>query len=97
MYRLRRGIIPLQEEHDNDVMAEAIMRKKSPRVSFLLAQIEIVPPTKRELYCNMMRSFPTSPLYLLLAIGSLGTNIAQYIAIRRLKGHQSNHMRTGCF
>ena len=83
--------VPLHGEHDakdnDDIMDEAIKRKKSPRVSFLLSQIEIVPSAMREMYRNMMRSFPTSPLFLLLVIGSLRPNIAGYTAIRRLKGH----------
>ena len=44
-----------------------------------------------------MRSNPTSPLYLYLAIGSLGTNIARYTGIRRLGGHLHNVLRSGCF
>ena len=70
---------------------------KSARVSFLIHQLEIVPDLTRKFYDNLMRAYPTSPLFLLLGIGTLGTNIARYSAIRRLEGHLTSVVRTGCF
>ena len=36
-------------------------------------------------------------MYLLLALGSVGTNIARYSAVRRRCAHKTNTIRTGCF
>ena len=36
-------------------------------------------------------------MYLLLALGSVGTNIARYSAVRRKSAHKTNTIRTGCF
>ena len=79
---------------DND---EGENELKSERVSFLAHQVDIVPQKVRNFYCNMMRSYPSSPLFLYLTLGSLGTNIARYSAVRRLSAHPRNVIRTGCF
>ena len=70
---------------------------KSQRIKFMMHQLEMVPSMNRDFYCNMMRSYPTSPLYLFLGIGMLGTNVARYSAVRRKSGSVSNIVRTGCF
>ena len=94
------------ENHGNDVAAnnlnaddndEEVNETKSERVSFLVHQVDIVPQKVRDIYCNMMRSYPSSPLFLYLAVGCLGTNIARYSAVRRLSAHPRNVIRTGCF
>ena len=70
---------------------------KSQRIKFMMHQLELLPSLNRDFYCNMMRSYPTSPLYLFLGIGMLGTNVARYTAVRRKSGSASNTVRTGCF
>ena len=71
--------------------------KKSRRIKFLLHQMEMIPTKNRDFYCNMMRNYPTSPLYLFLGIGMLGTNVARYTAVRRKSGSITNVVRTGSF
>ena len=63
----------------------------------MMHQLELLPSTNRDFYCNMMRSYPTSPLYLFLGIGMFGTNVARYTAVRRKSGSVSNTVRTGRF
>ena len=77
------------DEQEND--------QNSERVSFLVHQVDIVPLNVRNIYCNMMRSYPSSPLYLYLTVGSFGTNIARYSAVRRLSAHVRNVLKTGSF
>ena len=55
--------------------------KKSQRIKFLMHQMEMIPTKNRDFYCNMMRNYPTSPLYLFLGIGMLGTNVARYTEV----------------
>ena len=50
---------------------------RSDGVKFMFHQMKMLPESRRHLYWNMMRAFPTSPLYLMLGIGALGTNIAR--------------------
>ena len=86
----KEGII---EEGDNVPVAD----KKCQRTKFLMHQVEMIPVKSRDFYCNMMRNYPTSPLYLFLGIGMLGTNVARYTAVRRMRGSITNVVRTGCF
>ena len=60
------------------------------RMKYLLHQLDIIPKGCRRFYKNLMRANPTSPLYLFLIIGVLGTNMARYSAVRRPSGHVSN-------
>ena len=66
---------------------------KSQRIKFLLPQMEMIPTKNREFYCNMMRNYPNSPMYLFLGIGMLGTNVARYTAVRRKSGSITNVVR----
>ena len=50
----------LNEEGGNVLKAG----NKSQRIKFMMHQLEMVPSMNRDFYCNMMRSYPTSPLYL---------------------------------
>ena len=84
------------EDYKNDVNDAAEMTK-SARVSFLIHQLEMAPEKTRLFYDNLMRAYPTSPIFLLLGIGTLGTNIARYSKVRRLEGHEKSTIRTGCF
>ena len=60
-----------------------------------MRQMDIVPEGST-LFCDhLMEAYPTSRVYLLLALGTLGTNFARYSAFRRLEGHVKNVMRTG--
>ena len=84
-----------EDKEDENEEAEDI--KYSRQVSFFVHQTKIIPKDARDFYCNLMRAYPTCPLYLLLSIGTMGTNIARFTAIRRLSGHLTNVIRTGCF
>ena len=70
---------------------------KSQRIKFLMHQLEMIPAKNRDFCCNMMRNYPSSPLYLFLGIGMLGTNVARYTGVRRKSGTITNVVRTGCF
>ena len=71
--------------------------QKSSRVAFFLHQMDIIPDDVRDLYNNMLRAFPSSPIFLLLGVGAIGTNIGRYSAVRRKSAHETNVIRTGCF
>ena len=58
--------------------------------------MDIIPEKCRVFYTNLNRAYPTAPIYLLLAIGTLGTNVARYSAVRRYTGHNTNIVPTGC-
>ena len=45
----------------------------------------------------MMRNYPSSPVYLMMGLGAIATNIARWSAIKRLSGHINITIRTGCF
>ena len=49
------------------------------------------------MYGNMIRNYPSSPVYLMMGLGAIATNIARWSAIKRLSGHINNTIRTGCF
>ena len=42
---------------------------KSHRVTFLLHQLNMIPSGQRDLFWNIMRGYPTSPIYSFLCIG----------------------------
>ena len=79
---------------DNDA-GDVVQRLQ--RIAFLLHQVDIIPMDVRNMYCNLMRCRPTAPLYLLLALGTLGRNIARYSGVRRRSAHKNNVIRSGCF
>ena len=56
----------------------------------------MIPSDARDFYCHLMRAYPTSPLYLLFNIGTMGTNIARLTAMHRLLD-VTNFIRSGCF
>ena len=70
---------------------------KSHRVNFLIHQLNMVPVGQRGLFWNIMRGYPTSPIYSFLCIGMIGTNIARFSVVRRVKGEDRNVERTGAF
>ena len=47
------------------------------RMKYLLHQLDIIPIECRKFYEKMMRAHPTSPLYIFLIVGVLGTNMAR--------------------
>ena len=63
------------EEGGNEAIQAAEIAK-STRVSFLMHQMDMVPEGNSVFYDNLMEAYPTYPVYLLLALGTLGTNIA---------------------
>ena len=71
--------------------------QKNDRVTFLMKQLNIIPGEVRSLYANVMRAYPTSPLFLMLGLGSVVTNVTRYSAVRRKSAHRTNFIRTGCF
>ena len=83
--------------NNGDRNADSVEKQKSHRVSFLVHQLDIIPEDVRGMYCNAMRAYPTSPLFLLLGLGTVGTNIARYSVVRRKSAHVKNVIRTGCF
>ena len=70
---------------------------RSHRVNFLIHQLNMVPVENRALFWNIMRGFPTSPIYSFLCIGIIGSNIARYSVIRRRNGADKNVERSGAF
>ena len=81
----------------DDGKVEVLAEMKSQKITFLLHQLEIIPVDVREMYRNVMRGYPTSPLFLLLGLGTIGSNVARYSAVRRKSAHEKNVIRTGCF
>ena len=73
------------------------VQEKSHRVTFLMEQLDIIPADVRLMYTMLMRAFPTSPLYLLLELGTIGMNVACYLAVRWKSAHVKNVIRTGVF
>ena len=59
--------------------------------------MDIIPDDVREVYNTLLRAYPSSPLFLLLGLGCIGTNVGRYSAVRRRSAHESNVIRTGCF
>ena len=86
-----------EENPDLEMKNAADVGQAPHRMKYLLHQLDIIPKGCRKFYKNLMRANPTSPLYLFLIIGVLGTNTARYSAVRRPSGHVSNVIRTGCF
>ena len=82
---------------DNEANEEREQDKKSQRVRFLFQQMRMIPTGTRDMYGNMMRNYPSSPVYLMMGLGAIATNIARWSAIKRLSGHINNTIRTGCF
>ena len=68
----------------NDGNEELLAEVKSQKITFLLHQLEIIPADVREMYRNLMRGFPTSPLFLLLGLGTIGRNIARLQCVASL-------------
>ena len=81
------GVDNIPEDDDN----------RSHRVNFLVHQLNMVPVENRTLFWNIMRGFPTSPIYSFLGIGIIGTNIARFSVIRRRNGEDRNVERSGAF
>ena len=79
------------------IAGDADDTSSSDRVSFQMHQFKMIPSEYRELFCNITRGHPTSPIYALLAIGSLGTNVARYSVVRRIGADGAQLERTGMF
>ena len=71
--------------------------KASRSVRFLMHQLHMIPETHHPLFWNLLRKYPTAPIWMFLGIGMLATNIARYSAVRRLGSDGSNVERTGAF
>ena len=69
----------------------------SRSVRFLMHQLRMIPKTHHPLFWNLLRKYPTAPIWMFLGIGMLATNIARYSAVRRLGSDGSNVERTGAF
>ena len=67
------------------------------RISFQLHQFNMIPVNARNLIKNMTKSHPTAPIYAILALGMIGTNIARHSVIRRLGANRDQTERTGAF
>ena len=79
-----------------EILAEDELHK-SHRVKFLTHQLNLIPADQRDLFWNVMRGFPTSPIFSFLAIGIIGTNIARVTVVRRINGEDRSVERTGAF
>ena len=69
----------------------------SHRVAFYLEQFKMIPTQHKDFICNITKGYPTPPIYVLLALGSIGTNIARCSVVRRIGGHRNHVERTGAF
>ena len=69
----------------------------SLRVPFFMYQFSMVPAHLEEMFCNMLRTYPTSPIFAFLGLGFIGTNISRTCAIRRIGSHFSQSERAGTF
>ena len=67
------------------------------RVRFLLHQFAMVPLHLEDLFCNLLYSYPTTPIYAFVSLGSIGTNISRFCSIKRIGAHNAHAERCGCF
>ena len=79
-----------EEEQDDDDRNEP-----SHEVTFLMHQFKLIPKQSQRLFWNMMRAYPTTPLWIFLGVGMVGTNITRFSAVRRLGADDTNVERTG--
>ena len=79
------GVHNQQDENNND----------SYRVKFHVSQFDMIPADHRDLFTNITRTYPSSPIYLFIGLGVIGTNIARYSAVRRIGAHRQQTERTG--
>ena len=87
--------VPLANVEDNVINEEK--EERSVKLDFIMKQMELLPEENKRIMLNMVRSFPSSPIFLYMVIGSMGTCVARYSAVQRPDGHVSNVTRTGAF
>ena len=56
---------------------------RSHCVNSLVHQLNMVPVENTALFWNILRGFPTLPIYSFLGIGIMGTNIARFSVVQR--------------
>ena len=66
-----KGALNAEEGCNEAIQAAEIA--KSTRVSFLMHQMDMVPEGNALFHDNLMEAYPTSPVYLLLALGTQRT------------------------
>ena len=88
--RFRNSIVGPDDQNDG-------FDGTSPGVKFLISQFNMVPSHLETLFCNMTRSYPTSPTYLFLCLGSIGCNISRTTSIQRISSLLSPPERAGTF
>ena len=86
------GPEPQAEEKEQD---DDDRNEPSHQVAFLMHQFKLIPKQSQLLFWNMMRAYPTTPLWIFLCVGMIGTNIARFSAVRRLGADDTNVERTG--
>ena len=97
------GVIPRENEvnvpaaNNGDGVINEEKEERSVKLDFIVKQMDLLPEENQRFMLNMVRSFPTSPLFLFLVIGTMGTCVARYSAVQRPDGHVSNVTRTGAF
>ena len=69
----------------------------STSVQFYLLQFKIVPEHLETLFCNILYSYPTSPIFAFVNLGAIGTNISRFSSIVCIGAHGSPPERCGCF
>ena len=67
------------------------------RICFILHHYEMIPKDHEQFIFNLGRSYPAPPIYLFLALGILGTNIARFCSVSRPGCHKDQSERTGTF
>ena len=67
------------------------------RVAFFILQYKMIPPKHKTLFANLIRGYPTPPIYAFLGLGMLGTNIARFSVVQRLGAQRCQSERTGAF
>ena len=69
----------------------------SKRITFMLHQFKTIPQQHHKLFCNMVRSYPTSPIFAFIGLGTIGTNISRYSVVSRIGSHRTQTERVGSF
>ena len=67
------------------------------RVRFFLHQFNMVPQHLEDMFCNLLSTYPTTPIYAFISLGAIGTNISRYSSIKRIGALNAQTERCGCF
>ena len=93
--KFRNSVIGPEAHAENEDQNDDDLDVPSHEVKFLMHQINMIPKQCQALFWNLMRAYPTTPLWTFLGVGMIGTNIARFSAVRRLGADDTNVERTG--